>query len=275
MAKCDVWMPLYIGDYLSNTSRLTTEQHGAYLLLIMDYWVNGRLPDDDAALANITKLAFDRWLVLRPTIIKYFDTQNGELIQNRIESEKGKAEYLSKVRSVAGSKGGSKTQANAQANAQANEQHGLTPSQSPSPSPLPPQLPSPPQPPSSDKPTALPVEKKYYKSAETFKAYSAAYEIRYKAKPVRNTSVSSKLCQFVDRVGVEEAPLIAAYFVSHNNEWYVKNGHQVGALLQDAEKLRTEWATNTQITSTKASQSDKKQSNLNVFQEVANVLKLT
>jgi uncharacterized protein YdaU (DUF1376 family) len=241
----------------------------------MDYWVNGRLPDDDAALANITKLTPERWLANRPVIIKYFDTQNGELIQNRIESEKGKAEYLSKVRSVSGSKGGSKTQANNQANAQANEQQGLTPSQSPSPSPLPPQLPSPPQPPDSDKPTALPVEKKYFKSAETFKAYSIAYEIRYKAKPVRNTSVSSKLCQFVDRVGVEEAPLIAAYFVSHNNEWYVKNMHQVGALLQDAEKLRTEWATNTQITSTKASQSDKKQTNLNVFQEVANVLKLT
>ena len=42
----------HIGDYLQDTTRLSTEQQGAYLLLIMDYWTNGPLPDDDAALAS-------------------------------------------------------------------------------------------------------------------------------------------------------------------------------------------------------------------------------
>ena len=59
--KVDIWMPLYVADYLSATSRLTTEQHGAYLLLLMDYWKNGAPPNNDAVLAQITKLSPNAW----------------------------------------------------------------------------------------------------------------------------------------------------------------------------------------------------------------------
>lgn len=74
-------------------------------------------------------------------------------------------------------------------------------------------------------------------------SYAESYERRYKTPPVRNQRVSSQLKSFVQRVGFEEAELIAGWFVSHPGDFYIKNLHSVGCLLSDAEKLRTQWAT--------------------------------
>ena len=85
--KVDIWMPLYIADYLADTSRLTTEQHGAYLLLLIDYWRNGSLPDDDAILAQITRLSPHAWSIARSTLQAYFKHEGGMWIHTRVEAE--------------------------------------------------------------------------------------------------------------------------------------------------------------------------------------------
>jgi uncharacterized protein YdaU (DUF1376 family) len=35
------YMQFHIAEYLADTSHLTTEEHGAYLLLIFNYWQRG------------------------------------------------------------------------------------------------------------------------------------------------------------------------------------------------------------------------------------------
>lgn len=85
--KPDVWFPLVVGDYLKDTSRLTTEQHGAYLLLLMDYWVKGPPADDDVELASITGLEIRRWKLHRPKLLKYFRVEDGAWRNKRIDEE--------------------------------------------------------------------------------------------------------------------------------------------------------------------------------------------
>lgn len=125
---------------------------------------------------------------------------------------------------------------------------------------FPPGAPAPTEP---DRQPALLSESKTVKpkaeTAETWAAYSVAYERRHGVPPVRNASVNAKLAQFVKRVGAEEAPQIAAFFVGHNDAYYVKRGHPVGFLLADAEKLRTEWFTGRQITGTDAKHAESAQ----------------
>lgn len=91
-AKADIWMPLYIGDYLRDTTRLTTAQHGAYMLLIMDYWTNGAPPDDDAVLASITKSTIDDWAKIRTAIVSKFQIEDGFWRHSRIDRELAEAQ---------------------------------------------------------------------------------------------------------------------------------------------------------------------------------------
>lgn len=99
------------------------------------------------------------------------------------------------------------------------------------------------------------------KSGPVWEAYAGAYRQRYRAEPVRNAKVNSLLAQLVDRLGSDDAPEVAAFFVTHNNGFYVTKGHAVGILLADAEKLRTEWATGRRITQTAARQADATETN--------------
>jgi hypothetical protein len=95
-------------------------------------------------------------------------------------------------------------------------------------------------------------EKEVSKTIATWESFSNAYAKRYGVEPVRNKLINSQLKKFVERVGEVEAPEVIAYYVSLNDPWYTKQGHSVGILLKDCEKIRTLWATRRQTTAVDA-----------------------
>ncbi|GJN50822.1 hypothetical protein TUM20286_05740 [Pseudomonas tohonis] len=102
-------------------------------------------------------------------------------------------------------------------------------------------------------------------------AYSAAYLERYAAKPVRNAKVNSQVGDLLKRLGAEEAPAVAAYFVGINDAYLIRSYHEFGQLLAKAEAYRTAWATQTQVTGRTAQQAEKTQANLSAAQAALQV----
>lgn len=100
MAKANAFMPLYVADYLADTTMLTRDQHGAYILLIMTYWrQRGPLPDNDEALAMATRSSPQDWKKLRPVMQSFFKVEGGLWKHKRIDAELVRADeqYTARV----------------------------------------------------------------------------------------------------------------------------------------------------------------------------------
>ena len=83
-------MPLWTDAYLGDSYDLTTEQHGAYLLLLMRAWrMGGVLPDDDTVLARVCKVGLRKWQnKIRKTVLeRFFRLVNGAWSQKRLTKE--------------------------------------------------------------------------------------------------------------------------------------------------------------------------------------------
>jgi uncharacterized protein YdaU (DUF1376 family) len=80
------YIQLYAADYLADTVHLTLEEHGAYLLLILNYWQRGEaLLDDDRRLAAICRIPVKSWLILRPGLEEFFSIINGKWSHKRLD----------------------------------------------------------------------------------------------------------------------------------------------------------------------------------------------
>ena len=97
------YMQLYVADYLADTMHLKTVHHGAYLLLIFNYWQTGKaLNDDNEELASIAKLTLEEWLEVRGKLERFFVVKDESLIHPRIEADLDYVESKQRKAALAG-----------------------------------------------------------------------------------------------------------------------------------------------------------------------------
>lgn len=141
MGKPDIWMPLYVADYLADTQHLTTAHHGAYLLMLMASWMRGgRLADDEEQLAAICRMDRKAWAKAKPVLAEFFTVQDGFWVQGRLADEYEEAQRISNKNRENGKKGGrprkpDETQPETQT--EPKQEASLKPDETPAPSPTP------------------------------------------------------------------------------------------------------------------------------------------
>lgn len=82
-------IPLFGDAYLADTRHLSTEEHGAYLLLMMAAWRQDDcgLPMDDKKLARIVGLTEFKWGKIKDTILEFWTVRDGRIYQERLLKE--------------------------------------------------------------------------------------------------------------------------------------------------------------------------------------------
>jgi uncharacterized protein YdaU (DUF1376 family) len=112
------YMKLFVADYLADTRHLTAAQHGAYLLLIFNYWQTGKpLPNDDAKLARIASMTKRDWARNRDAILEFFSVQENLLVHSRIAQELSRVEAKSLNNKRPGNANAKRTRRDGDANA--------------------------------------------------------------------------------------------------------------------------------------------------------------
>lgn len=109
------YMQLYIADYLADTMHLSTEEHGAYLLLMFNYWQTGRsIPKN--RLAKIARMSNDRWLSVEESLKEFFIDNGTDWVHERIERDLTAVMAVIEQKSAAGKASAAKRKAEKGAN---------------------------------------------------------------------------------------------------------------------------------------------------------------
>ena len=97
------YMQLYVSDYLADTAHLTAQQHGAYMLLLMNYWQKGKpLDNTNDRLQYVARLTPEEWEADKEILAEFFVLEGDIWWHSRIETDLEKVREKSIKASTAG-----------------------------------------------------------------------------------------------------------------------------------------------------------------------------
>jgi len=104
-------MPFFVDAYLGDTTHLTCEEHGFYILLLFAMWRRGgSIPDNDQDNARICKVTLRRFYKLKrrimPFLTSYGSGTDACLTQKRLQKEWNYTIELSRVQRTKGVRSG-------------------------------------------------------------------------------------------------------------------------------------------------------------------------
>lgn len=81
------FMQLYVSDFIGDTLHLSTEQIGAYMLMLMAMWnAGGKLPSDESKLARVARMSVKKWKTIADDLMPFFEIEGGELSHRKIDN---------------------------------------------------------------------------------------------------------------------------------------------------------------------------------------------
>ncbi|QLX44958.1 DUF1376 domain-containing protein [Escherichia coli] len=119
------YMQLYIADYLADTMHLSAEEHGAYLLLMFNYWQTGK-PIPKNRLAKIARLTNERWADVEPSLREFFCDNGEEWVHLRIEEDLASVREKLTKKSAAGKASVQARRSRKKADVQTKQERNLT-----------------------------------------------------------------------------------------------------------------------------------------------------
>jgi uncharacterized protein YdaU (DUF1376 family) len=97
--KVDVYLPLYVRDFLTSTIGWTAEERGHYLTLLMIQWDRGSLPNDPADMERLSPGVSKCWPVL---VTKFPAADDGSRRNQKLEEHRTRCVEIREKRSQAG-----------------------------------------------------------------------------------------------------------------------------------------------------------------------------
>nr|WP_282598451.1 DUF1376 domain-containing protein [Pseudomonas chlororaphis] len=82
----DFFITGHSARYLADTAHLTTEEHGAYLLLLFSYWQTGK-PLRIDRLSTVARVPNERWTSVAETLSEFFNVNETHWTHFRVEAD--------------------------------------------------------------------------------------------------------------------------------------------------------------------------------------------